>query len=153
MHFTAISFFSFFSLQCIHADRAVHFSVSWLSNFLSINIFRGFRIMLAKRQRARQQFYKHSKWKRLTQVEIENRLFPCMFNSKGDNLGQRQIQIEFETVWCFMIKWRSGFTHKHLHKTWCSAECHLPSTKRVLMENTDFQLMAIIPSWVIAKKS
>ena len=28
-----------------------------------------------------------------------------MFNSKGDNLGQREIQVEFETVWWgFMIK-------------------------------------------------
>ena len=29
VHFTAIWFFCFFSLQCIHTDRAVHFSVSW----------------------------------------------------------------------------------------------------------------------------
>ena len=55
--------------------------------------------MLAQRQRPKQQFYKTSKWKRLTQVEIENNLFPYMFNSKGDNLGQREIQIQFETVW------------------------------------------------------
>ena len=55
--------------------------------------------MLAQRQRAKQQFYKKkSKWKRLTQAEIENRLFPDMFNSKGDNWGQSEIQIEFETV-------------------------------------------------------
>ena len=54
--------------------------------------------MLAQRQHAKQQFYKNSKWKHLTQVEIENHLFPYMFNSKGDNLGQREIQIEFETV-------------------------------------------------------
>ena len=47
-----------------------------LSNFFSINNFRGFRVMLAQRQRAKQQFYKNSNWKRLTQVEIENRLFP-----------------------------------------------------------------------------
>ena len=38
-------------------------------------------------------------WKRLTQVEIGNHLFPYMFNPKGDNLRQRGIQIEFETVW------------------------------------------------------
>ena len=31
--------------------------------------------MLAQSQGAKQQFYKNSKWKRLTQVEIENRLF------------------------------------------------------------------------------
>ena len=43
--------------------------------------------------------YKNAKWKRLTQVEVENHLFPYMFNSKGDNLGQREIQIEFETIW------------------------------------------------------
>ena len=43
--------------------------------------------------------------KTLTQVDTENRLFPYMFNSKEDNLGQREIQIEFETVWWgFMIK-------------------------------------------------
>ena len=85
-----------------------------LSNVFSINNFRGVRIMLAQRQRAKQQFYKHSKWKRLIQVEIENRLFPYMFNSKEDNLGQ----IEFETVWWdFMIKYRCGLAHRHLHKT------------------------------------
>ena len=61
--------------------------------------------MLAQRPRAKQQFFKKFKWKRLTQVAIENRFFPYMFNSKGDNLGQREIQIEFETVWWgFMIK-------------------------------------------------
>ena len=37
-------------------------------------------------------------------------------------------------------------------RLWCSAECHLPNTKRVLMENTDFQLRAIIPLWVTAKQ-
>ena len=30
VQFTASWFFCFFSLQCIYADRAVHFSVSWL---------------------------------------------------------------------------------------------------------------------------
>ena len=61
--------------------------------------------MLAQRQRVQQQFDRNFKWKRLTQVEIETRLFPYMFNSKGDSLGQREIQIEFETVWwSFMIK-------------------------------------------------
>ena len=61
--------------------------------------------MLAQRQRAKQQFYNNFKWKHLTQVEVENRLFPNMFNSKGDNLGHREIQIEFETVWWgFMTK-------------------------------------------------
>ena len=30
MHFTASWSFCFFSLQCIHADRTVHFSVRWL---------------------------------------------------------------------------------------------------------------------------
>ena len=61
--------------------------------------------MLAQRQRAKQQFYKKSKWKCLPQVEIENHLFPYMFSSKGDNLGQRESQIQFETVWWgFMIK-------------------------------------------------
>ena len=61
--------------------------------------------MLAQRQRAKQQFYKNSKRKRLTQVEIENRLFPYMFNSKWGNSEQREIQIEFEAVWWrFMIK-------------------------------------------------
>ena len=30
---------------------------------------------------------------------------PYMFNSKGDNLGQREIQIEFEIVrWGFITK-------------------------------------------------
>ena len=37
-------------------------------------------------------------------------------------------------------------------RLWCGAECHLPSTKRVLMENTDFQLRAIIPLCVTAKQ-
>ena len=61
--------------------------------------------MLAQRQRAKQQFYKNSKRKRLAHVEIENRLFPYMFNSKRGNSGQREIQIEFEAVWWrFMIK-------------------------------------------------
>ena len=45
-----------------------------LSNFFSINNFRGVRIMLAQRQRAKQQFYKNSNSN--TQAEIENRLFP-----------------------------------------------------------------------------
>ena len=49
-----------------------------LSNFFSINNFRGFCIMLAQRQRAKQQFYINSKWKCLTQVEIENRFFPLI---------------------------------------------------------------------------
>ena len=61
--------------------------------------------MLAQRQQAKQQFFKHSNWKRLTQVEIENRLLPYMFNSKGNKMGQRKIQIVFEIVWWgFMIK-------------------------------------------------
>ena len=49
--------------------------------------------MLAQRQRAKQQFKKTSKWKRLTQVEVENCLFPYLFNSKEDNLGQREIWV------------------------------------------------------------
>ena len=39
--------------------------------------------MLAQRQRTKQQFYKNSNWKRLTQAEIENRLFPiCLIQMK-----------------------------------------------------------------------
>ena len=60
--------------------------------------------MLPQRQWAKQQLYKKSKWKRLTQVEIENRVFPYMFNSTGDNFGQGEIQIQFETVWWGFMK-------------------------------------------------
>ena len=60
--------------------------------------------MLSQQQRDRRQFYKNSKWKRLTQVEIV--YFPiCLIQRPGGNLGQREIQIEFETVrWGFVIK-------------------------------------------------
>ena len=34
VHFTASRFFCFFSVQCIYADRAVHFSVSWFHTWI-----------------------------------------------------------------------------------------------------------------------
>ena len=69
-----------------------------------------------------------------------------MFNSKGDNLGQIAIQIKFEIVWWVLLLNNDMILLTDTYtRFWCSVECHLPSTKRVLMENTDFQLRAIIP--------
>ena len=78
---------------------------SSLAIFFQINNFRRFHIKCAQVQEAKQQFSKNSKWKLLTPGKIEKHLIPYDFNSKGDNLKQVEILIEFEAVcWEFLIK-------------------------------------------------
>ena len=76
-----------------------------LTVFFQVNNFRRFHIKYAQRQEAKQQFSKNSKWKLLTPGKIEKHLIPYNFNSKGDNLTQVEILIEFEAVCSeFLIK-------------------------------------------------
>ena len=78
---------------------------STLVIFFQINNFMGFRIKCAQKQEAKQQFSKNSKWKLLTPGKIEKHLIPYNFNSKGDNMRQVEILIEFSAIcWEFLIK-------------------------------------------------
>ena len=92
-----------------------------LSNFSSINNFWGFLTMLAQRQRAKQQIFKLSRWKRLTQVEIENRVFLYMFNSKGDNLGQREFKLSLKQFGG-VLWWNNGVVLQTSAQDFCAVQ-------------------------------
>ena len=124
-----------------------------LSNFFSINTFLGISYHVSTKTTSQAAILQKSQVKRLTQVEIENRLFPDMFIEREIIWNREKCKLSLKQFGG--VLWLNNdavLLTDICTRIWCSAECHLLSTKRVLMENTDFQLRSIIPLWVTAKQ-